>query len=290
MVDRATSVGVVGLGMMGGGIARSLVDAGLDCLVHDLRTSLRDDPLFDGLWRDSPADLARDAGVVLVVVLDAEQTEDVLFGTGGVVEAAREGLVVGLCSTIAADEVRRLSARGASCGLTVIDIGIAGGPDAAATGSLVTMVGGPTEAVEVAGAVLDAMSTRIVLSGVVGAGMELKLVKNAISFMTMCAVHEGLLLGESLGFPSELVRTIAADTGLVDDFFWFPMTRPSALPMGPDADEAVRASSEHFASIAAKDLGAAIDAADSVAMEHPVMDLARRRAPVYFLLDDASRP
>ena len=151
------------------------------------------------------------------------------------------------------------------------------------------MVGGTAEAVGLAGAVLDAMSVRTVHAGPIGAGMELKLVKNAISFMTMCAVHEGLLLGESLGFSPELVRTIAVDTNLVDHFFWFPMTRPSARPMGSDADESVRASSAHFASIAAKDLGAAIAAADSVEMEHPVMDLAQDRAPVYFLLDDAGR-
>lgn len=284
MTERPATVGVVGLGMMGGGIAVALLDAGLDVVVTDVDPSTRDrDGRFAQAWRVDAAAIARDADVVFIVVLDAAQTEAVLFGEGGI---ARSGAapVVATCATLDVDVVRELADRAGAVGLDLIDVGIAGGPDAAATGDLVTTVGGSDIAVARAAAALDAMSSRTIHGGDIGSGMELKLIKNAISYMTMNAVHEGLLLAEELGYPSDLVAAMARDTNLVDHFFWFPAGRPSARPL--PADSPVRSPNEHFSRLADKDLAAAASLADGVGLAHPTIDLARARARTYFLVDE----
>jgi 3-hydroxyisobutyrate dehydrogenase-like beta-hydroxyacid dehydrogenase len=170
--------------------------------------------------------------------------------------------------------------------VTVADVGIAGGPDAAATGGLLTTTGADDATFERVRPCLDAMSVTAIHGGPVGAGMQLKLVKNALSFTTMAAVHEVLLFAEAMGFGPDLVKQVATDSNVLRDFFWFPMSRPSARPLPVDTDPAVLAPSRHFAAIAAKDVAAAVAEADRVGIEHPVMDLTVDLAERYFLLPE----
>ena len=285
MPEVSGRVGVVGLGMMGAGIAGSLLDAGLDVVVTDAEPSTRDrDARFATRWRDSVTELASEVEMVVVVVVDAAQTSAVLAGPDGVIASGARPIVMS-CATLDVDDIRSIARVGAAAGIGVLDVGIAGGPDAAATGDLVTTVGGDANDVERCAPVLDAMSRQSIHVGPVGSGMELKLIKNAISFMTMNAVHEGLLLAEELGYSPELVARICRETNLVDHFFWFPMSRPSARPSSHPMS-AARASAQHFASIAQKDLAAAAALGDSVGLDHATIDLAHRRAPDYFLLGD----
>jgi len=281
------AAGVIGLGMMGSGIASSLDAGGLLAAVHDAQPAVYDRyPHLADRARDRAADLAAVVDVAFLVVVDRAQLDAVLFGPGGLVEGARPGLVACICSTVTATDVEELAAAAEGTAVTVVDVGIAGGPDAAAAGNLLTTIGADDVTFERIAPCLDAISVRAIHAGPVGAGMKLKLVKNALSFMTMCAVHEGLLLAEELGFSSELVREVAADSNLVDHFFWFPMGRPSAKPMAADTDPQVLGANRHFADLARKDVAAAAAAADAVGMEHPVMDLTIARAAHYFLLPD----
>jgi len=285
--DPTVTAGVVGLGMMGSGIAMSLDAAGLLGAAHDAEPAVFESlPELAGRSRDSAAALAAAVDVVFLVVVDRPQLDEALFGPGGLVDGAHPGLVACICSTVTPADIEELAARAAVSGVTVVDVGIAGGPDAAATGNLVTTIGADSETYRRISPCLDAMSVRAYFAGPVGSGMKLKLVKNALSFMTMCAVHEALLLGEELGFSSELVKEVAVESNLVDHFFWFPMGRPSARPMLPAADPQVLGANRHFADIARKDVAAAATAADSVGMDHPVIDLTIAQAARYFLLPE----
>ena len=283
----SVSAGVVGLGMMGSGIALSLDAAGLLGAAYDVQPAVFESvPQLADRARSSAAALAADVDVVFLVVLDRAQLEDVLFSPGGIVEGAHPELVACICSTVTADDVAELVELAAASGLTLVDVGIAGGPDAAATGNLLTTIGADDGTFARIEPCLDAISVRAIHAGPVGSGMKLKLVKNALSFMTMCAVHEALLLGEELGFSSELVKEVAVDSNLVDHFFWFPMGRPSARPYGDDVDPKMLGANRHFAELARKDVAAAAAAADSVGMDHPVMDLTVAQASRYFLLPE----
>jgi 3-hydroxyisobutyrate dehydrogenase-like beta-hydroxyacid dehydrogenase len=282
----AVRAGVVGLGMMGGGIAATLDRAGLLAGVHDARREVLDDrPELVGRWADTPAALAEVADVVFVVVIDMPQVEQVVLGPGGIAEAGRD-VVACVCSTVEAADVQALAALAAERGVTLVDVGIAGGPDAAATGGLLTTTGADDATFERILPCLDAMSVTAIHGGPVGTGMQLKLVKNALSFMMMATVHEALLFAEEMGFGPELVKQVAADSNLLRDFFWFPMSRPSARRLPADTDPAVLAPSRHFAALAAKDVRAAAAEADRVGVDHPVMDLTVELASRYFLLPD----
>ena len=282
------SAGVVGLGMMGSGIALSLDAAGLLGAAFDVQPAVFESfPQLADRARPTAAALAAEVDVVFLVVVDRAQLEEVLFSAGGVVEGAHAELVACVCSTVTADDVAELAARAADAGLTLVDVGIAGGPDAAATGNLLTTIGADDDIFTRIAPCLDAISVRAIHAGPLGSGMKLKLVKNALSFMTMCAVHEALLLGEELGFSSELVKEVAVDSNLVDHFFWFPMGRPSARPYGDDVDPKMLGANRHFAELARKDVAAAAAAADSVGMDHPVMDLTVAQASRYFLLPES---
>lgn len=278
--------GVVGLGMMGGGIAATLDRAGMLVGVHDARREVLDDrPELADRWADTPAALAARVDVVLVVVIDMPQVEQVVLGPGGLVEAGND-VVVCVCSTVEAADVQALAAQAVERGVTVVDVGIAGGPDAAADGGLLTTTGADDATFERIRPCLDAMSVTAIHGGPVGAGMQLKLVKNALSFMTMAAVHEALLFAEEVGFGPEVVKQVATDSNLLRDFFWFPMSRPSARRLPADTDPTVLAPSRHFAAIAAKDVRAAAAEADRVGVDHPVMDLTVELTDRYFLLPD----
>jgi 3-hydroxyisobutyrate dehydrogenase len=280
---KASCVGVIGLGMMGGGIARSLLDAGLTVHVHDVRPEVVVPLVSRGAQqRPSAAEIAAECDVVVVVVFDSPQVEDVIFGSTGLARAATRGLVVLVCSTIDPSDVETFAARGAEYGIDVIDVGIAGGPSAAATGRLVSMVGGSTEAAAVAKQVLDGMSVDVVRAGPVGSGMKLKLVKNTMSYLTMCAVHEALLLGEEIGFDAALVKHVAEGSNLVDDFFWFPMSRSGARPLSADHESTVLDSARFFAGVAEKDLLAALQVGKRAGVDLPVTRLAKDLAGRYF--------
>jgi 3-hydroxyisobutyrate dehydrogenase-like beta-hydroxyacid dehydrogenase len=280
---QASRVGVIGLGMMGGGIARALLDADLPVLVHDVRPEAAT-PLVELGARDcpSPALMAIDCEVVLVVVFDSAQVEDVIFGSVGLAGAVSHSLVVLVCSTIDPGDVEAFAARGAQCGIDVIDVGIAGGPSAAVTGTLVSMVGGSAGAAAAAKQVLDAMSLDVIHAGPVGSGMKLKLVKNTMSYLTMCAVHEALLLGEEIGFDAALVRRVAEHSNLVDDFFWFPMSRSGARPLAADDDPAAIDAARFFAAVAEKDLQAALQVGERAGVDLPAARLAKAQVNRFF--------
>ena len=155
--DSATvpSAGVIGLGDIGGGLASSLLAAGVDVSVCDLREEATAPFREGGHVADTPAALAARSDVVLVAVFNDAQVRAVLQGPDGVFAGAAPGTAVVIVSTIPSATVLELRAEGAPHGVTVVDCGVSGGPDAAASGDLVCMIGGSAEEVDQVRPVLD---------------------------------------------------------------------------------------------------------------------------------------
>ena len=121
-MGEAVRAGVVGLGMMGGGIAATLDRAGMLAGVHDARRDVLDGrPELSDRWADTPAALAERADVVFVVVIDMPQVEQVVLGPGGLADAGRDAVAC-VCSTVEAAAVQDLAARAAERGVTVVDV------------------------------------------------------------------------------------------------------------------------------------------------------------------------
>jgi len=207
-----TTVGVVGLGIMGSGMADNLLRAGFDVVVHN-RTAARMEPLAASGARTAsdPAELAASCDVVLTCVSDTPDVEEVVLGERGVVRGARPGTLVVDASTIAPAATRRIAGELAAAGVRFLDAPVSGGSEGAAQGTLSIMVGGAAEDLEVARPVLEAIGRTVTHVGPVGAGQTCKLVNQVLVVVTMLGVSEALLLADAGGL--DLSTTIAAVQG-----------------------------------------------------------------------------
>ena len=209
-------VGVVGPGAMGLGIVASLVRAGMRVVARDIRSEANARAQAAGATiAASPAEVARAAPIVIVVVVDAAQVDDVLFGDDGIVAAGATGRIVMVASTLDPEYVRALPARCMHAGIAILDTPISGGPAKAHDGTMTIMVAGPNEARERAAPVLEAIAARrFAISDRVGDAAATKIVNNLLAGANLAAAAEALALAEALGLDVRATAdVIAASSG-----------------------------------------------------------------------------
>ncbi|HWJ72253.1 MAG TPA: L-threonate dehydrogenase [Kaistia sp.] len=200
MSEEPLNVAVVGLGSMGLGMARSLLRAGFDVAGCDLSEAARS-ALADAGGRNAatPALAAKGAGAVLIVVVNAAQTEAVLFGEDGVAAALQPGAVIISSATVAPDQAKRFAARAATAGLLYLDAPISGGATKAASGDLTVMASGAPEAFDAARPVLEAIAERVhELGPDVGIGSSFKIVNQLLAGVHIAAACEAMAFAKSL--------------------------------------------------------------------------------------------
>jgi 3-hydroxyisobutyrate dehydrogenase len=207
-----TPLGFIGLGIMGGGMARNLLGAGFPLTVWN-RTAERAAPLAEAgaSWAKDPADVARASEIVFTCVSDTPDVEAVLLGKGGVLEGARRGSLVVDMSTISPRATREIADRLGEAGVFMLDAPVSGGSEGAAKGTLSIMVGGEAAQLERALAALRAMGKTITHVGGAGAGQTVKLVNQIVVVGNMLAAAEGLLFARAAGV--DLGKTLEAITG-----------------------------------------------------------------------------
>jgi 3-hydroxyisobutyrate dehydrogenase-like beta-hydroxyacid dehydrogenase len=194
-----TGVGVIGLGAMGGPIARHLAAAGTTTVVTDLDAAAVAAAVTHGAHQaDDPAAVAAAAGVVIVVVATDEQLREVLTGSRGVFTTARPGTAVLLCSSALPATCRDLAAA-APDGVDVLDAALTGGVRAAEAGRLTLLVGGPERALDAARPALPPWTAAVHLLGDVGAGQVGKTVNNLVHWAQISSLGQALELGRRLG-------------------------------------------------------------------------------------------
>ncbi|MDX1568640.1 MAG: NAD(P)-dependent oxidoreductase [Longimicrobiales bacterium] len=205
-------IGFIGLGIMGRGMVRNLLDADMAVRVWN-RTASRMDPLVEAGAEagDGPADVARSCDIVITCVSDTPDVEEVVLGEGGIVEGVSRGSLVVDMSTISPHATRRIAARLEEEGAHMLDAPISGGSEGAANGTLSIMVGGEADQVERAMPAFQAMGETITHVGPIGAGQTVKLVNQILVVGTMRAVAEALLFAEAADL--DLQKTLDAVTG-----------------------------------------------------------------------------
>ena len=209
-------VGVIGLGAMGSGMAQSLRRAGFAPRVFDVRPGAAEAFARDGGSAcASAAELAEGCDVVVSVVINAAQTEDVLFGSGGVAAAMRKGNVFVMCSTVDPNWSVALEGRLAERGLLYLDAPISGGAAKAASGQMTMMTSGRPEAYEKCGTVLDAMAAKVYrLGDQAGAGSKVKIINQLLAGVHIAAAAEAMALGLREGVdPAALYEVITHSAG-----------------------------------------------------------------------------
>jgi L-threonate 2-dehydrogenase len=209
-------VGFIGLGAMGMGMAKSLLRAGFTVQGYDINpAAVTQFTAAAGRAASAVAEAARGADVLVVVVLNADQVTDVLFGKGAAAEALPEGSVVLVCSTVSPTFARQTAEKLAERGLLMLDTPISGGTARAAEGKLSIMVAGADEVVAKAQPVLDAMAANIYRMGVEpGMGSTMKLVNQILAGSQIALAAEALAFGVRAGLdPHQIYEVICNSAG-----------------------------------------------------------------------------
>ena len=270
-----SNVAIIGLGHMGGPMADHVIAAGFAVRVYDINTEAMAKRVSAGATAtDSPAEAARGAQFVSVVVFDDTQATEVIAGNEGVLTTLAAGAVVSIHTTVKLETIHQLSKRANEQGVTILDAGISGGEAGATAGTLLTMVGGPDEEVDQARPVLLSFSKEVVHAGPLGAGMALKLARNATSYIMMAAVHEAMELATRSEVDLDLLRHTIAETGVFDQAL-APLSLGGPGGLDRDAPLELRAILEHTNRMADKDLGQAIDLAERTGASVPVIEAVR---------------
>lgn len=197
--------GIIGMGAMGMGMAQSLLRAGLRTVGYDINPNLAENFAKAGGERaDSPEAVAEVADVLFLVVVNAAQMEDVLFGAGKVVSALKPGSLVIGCSTIKPDIARQMEERLQAMDLLYLDAPISGGPVKAAAGQMTIMASGSPEAFTKAQTGFDAVAATVYrLGDSAGLGSAMKVVNQLLAGVHIAAAAEAMALGLRMGLAAD---------------------------------------------------------------------------------------
>lgn len=209
-------IGFIGLGAMGAGMAASLVKAGLQVRGCDTRAeAVAAFKRQGGTAAKTPAEAAKDAGLLIVVVVNADQAEAVLFGDGAAADALSPGATAMLCSTVPPDFARSVEARLKARKLHFLDAPISGGAARARAGTITIMASGSVEAFAGAEAAMGAMAEKVYrLGSEAGPASTVKMINQLLAGVHIAALAEAMALGTKAGAdPNALFEVISNSAG-----------------------------------------------------------------------------
>lgn len=209
-------IGLIGLGAMGLGMAQSLRRAGYNVHVFDLRHEVAANFAAEGgVSCSSPAEVAAACEVLISVVVNAAQTEAVLFGQEGAAAAMKPGNVFVMCSTVDPGWSIGLEQRLAEKAILYLDAPISGGAARAAKGEITMMTSGHPDGYSKAGSALDAMAAKVYRLGpAAGNGSKVKMINQLLAGVHIAAAAEAMALGLREGVdPEALYEVITHSAG-----------------------------------------------------------------------------
>lgn len=268
MNERNLRVGFIGLGIMGGPMARNILKAGFPLTVYN-RTAAKADALraAGAGVADSPAAVAGAADVVVSCVSDTPDVLEVMLDErAGVLAGAREGLLAVDCSTASPDAARRCSEALGEKGAGFLDAPVSGGDVGAKAGTLSIMVGGAKPHFQKALPVLQAVGGAVTHCGPPGSGYVVKLCNQICGGLHVLAAAEAMALARAAGVDLEAMRRAVA-SGAAGS--WMMDNLAPKMIAGDDAPG-------FFVDYQLKDLRIAADATAKLGLELPGAALAER--------------
>ncbi|MEX1169281.1 MAG: NAD(P)-dependent oxidoreductase [Chloroflexota bacterium] len=235
-----TAVGVLGIGRMGGAMARALAAAGFEVVCWN-RTVAAAEALaaeLGGRAVARPADVAASADVCVSMLADGVAVEAVFRGPDGLLAGSRPGNVLVDSSTVPPSTIRGLEADARAAGAGLLDAPVSGSVALAGSGGLTIMVGGDASDLERARPVLDALAKTVFHMGPLGSGAAMKLAVNAVIFGLNEALAEGLVLAEAAGIDRHAAYDVLAASAVGAPYvgykraaFLEPATAPVAFAL-----------------------------------------------------------
>jgi len=257
---------VIGLGSMGFGVAETLRRAGYDVAGFDVNADsmarFRD---LGGVTADDAKAAAAGAEVLICLVVNAAQTEAVLFGKDGAAAAMAPGGVILSCATMSPQDAVRFATAAESLGLHYIDAPVSGGAVRAAAGQLTIMGSGPAAAFEKARAVLNCIAAKVYeLGDKAGTGAAFKVVNQLLAGVHIAAACEAITFAKAMGLDISKVYEVI--TGSAGNSWMFENRVPHIL----DGDYAPRSAVDIFT----KDLGIVADIGRTMKFPTPIASMA----------------
>jgi 3-hydroxyisobutyrate dehydrogenase len=204
-------IGFIGLGNMGGPMARNLVKAGHKVKGFDLVKASVDAAVAGGIAAvGSAAEAAEEVSAVITMLPAGEHVREVYSGGGRIIAAAERGTLFIDSSTIDVASARAVHQAGEAAGHLMLDAPVSGGVAGAEAGTLTFMAGGSAAAFEQARPLLEAMGRKVVHAGGPGNGQVAKVCNNMILGITMIGVAEAFTLGETLGLDPKTLFEISS--------------------------------------------------------------------------------
>ncbi len=205
----ADAVGFIGLGIMGRPMAKNLMEAGYDLVVHNRSPEKAEELAQEGATAaGSPREVAEGCDTIITMLPDSPQVEEVLAGEDGVFEGVREGALVVDMSTISPVVTEELATKAREGGASLLDAPVSGGDVGAIEGTLSIMVGGDEADFERAKPLFEVMGKTVTHVGPTGAGQVTKAANQIVVALTIEAVSEALVLGSKGGVAPEKILDV----------------------------------------------------------------------------------
>jgi len=278
-------IGIIGTGAMGLGVVQSLVRNGIEVGARDILPRAEAAAVAAGATAfPTAAALVREYRTVILLVVDAAQIEDVLFGQHGAAPELVPGAVLIVSSTVPPAYVATLASRVAVRGARLIDAPVSGGPGRASEGTMTIMVSGDAQAIGECAAVFDAIAgRRFVVGARAGDAATFKVLNNQLAAVNLAAGAEALAIATHAGLdPRLFLEVVGASSGAS----WIFADR---MARALEGDYAPRAAT----TLLKKDVAIAVDAAAAMGCDAPLARAAREAfdaavAAGYGAEDDAS--
>ncbi len=259
-------VAFIGIGVMGKSMAGHLLDAGYPLSVYNRTQSKADELVARGAeWRDTPAEAAKDADIVITIVGFPKDVEETYFGAQGIFQTLQSGGLVIDMTTSSPLLAQRIAEEAASKGIGALDAPVSGGDLGAREARLSIMVGGSESDFERAQPLFEIMGKNIHLQGPAGSGQHTKMCNQVAIAAGMVAIAEALAYAQASGLDSKKVLQ-SIESGAAGSWSLSNLA-PRALDGNYDPGFFVK----HFI----KDMGIAIEAAESMNLKLPGLALAK---------------
>ncbi|MFD0959572.1 NAD(P)-dependent oxidoreductase [Paenibacillus chungangensis] len=262
-----TTIGFVGVGVMGASMATHLHHAGYEVHLYT-RTKAKAKPLLEkGMhWADSPSELAKQCQCIVTIVGYPRDVEEIYLGENGLLHHASPGCVLIDMTTSSPLLAKRIYKAAAERGMHALDAPVSGGDVGARNAALSIMVGGDAEVFQRAEPILRLMGSNIIRQGEAGAGQHTKMVNQIAIASNMIGVCEALVYAKSAGLdPASVLNSI--ETGAAGS--WSLQHLAPRIIAG-------RFEPGFFVKHFIKDMGIALQSAEDMAIRLPGLELARK--------------
>lgn len=261
-------IGFIGLGLMGQWMARNILASGHELTINDINQNTAKELISMGAeWADTPSELAAKSTLIFTSLPNPEIVTEVALGKNGILTGIKHGSSYFDLSTTDPDTIKEISHKASEKNVFVFDAPVSGGTIGAKEGTLCIMVGGDEQEYTKYKNILELMGNQTVYCGTVGSGAICKLVNNLIAMTLKVVLSEALSIGVKGGVPiMKLYETTSMSTGDTHILRTFPKGLFSGN-FNPGFK----------LSLGAKDLGLAINLADSLGVPTKIADIVQEK-------------